>query len=180
MWWSSDTIYSVRRRYFLSSCSFIVFFLVVFILLGRQWTFPKSRASHFGLSHLATALVFPCTFRILVRINHCVLEPNMCESKVPLEYLFLWRIEVLVILVIDTCSNCQCLDLLLSIVMDNGFTSFKVVVWVVPDVQPISRLGLLPTCLVLLQFYIYISIMLITTVRYKGTLVSFWCVDALW
>ena len=82
-------------------------------------------------------------------------------------------VEVLVSLVSDTNRNCQCLDLLLSLVMDSSFMSWRVFLWVILDVNPLNRFGLLPTWLFLLQIKLRITIMLITTMSYEGTLLSF-------
>ena len=88
--------------------------------------------------------------------------------------------EVLLSLVSDTKIICQCLSLLLSLVWDIIFMIWMVIIWFVLDVNPLNRLGLLPTWLVLLQIKLRITILLIMTMRYEGTLVSFWCVNALW
>ena len=81
--------------------------------------------------------------------------------------------EVLVILVSDKKIICQCLSLLLSLVRESSFMSRKVILWVILDVNPLNRLGLLPTWLVLLQINLRITILLIITMSYEGTLVSF-------
>ena len=52
-------------------CSLIRLFLIDFILLVQWWPFQNSQSKHLGCSHLATALVFPCTFRRPVCINQC-------------------------------------------------------------------------------------------------------------
>ena len=109
-----------------------------------------------------------------------MLEPNMPQSKVPSEYLFLWGSEFLVILVSDIDSTFQCLDHLLSLFRDNSSMSWKIFLWVIIDVKPLSRLGLLPTWLFLLQIKLHITIMLTMTLIYEGNLVSFWCANALW
>ena len=48
-----------------------------------------------------------------------MLDPNMSQSKVPLDYLFMWRVDVLVIFFGDPESACQYIDLLLYMVRDN-------------------------------------------------------------
>ena len=76
-------------------------------------------------------------------------------------------------LISDTDSACQCLDLLLSLVRESSFMSWKVVLWVILDVNPLNRLGLLPTWLVLLKIKLRITIILIMTMSCEGNLVSF-------
>ena len=78
----------------------------------------------------------------------------------------------MVSLVSDTNSTCQCLNLLLSLVRESSFMSWKVVIWVILDVNPLNRFGLLPTWLVLLQIKLRITIMIIMTMNYEGNLVS--------
>ena len=51
--------------------------------------------------------------------------------------------------------------------------SWKVVLWVILDINPLNRFGLLPTWLVLLQIKLRITIMLITTMSYEGILLPF-------
>ena len=58
--------------------------------------------------------------------------------------------------------------------------SYKVVLWVILDVNPLNRFGLIPTWLVFLLIKIHITIMLIITMRYEVAPVSFGCVNALW
>ena len=79
----------------------------------------------------------------------------------------------MVSLVSDTNSTCQCLDLLLSLVRESIFMSWEVVLWVILDVHPLNRLELLPSWLILLQIKLCITIFLIMTMNYEGTLVSF-------
>ena len=81
--------------------------------------------------------------------------------------------EVLVRLVSDTYSTFQYLDLLLYLVSWSSFMSWKVILWVVLDVNPLNRLGLLSTWLVLLQIKLRINIMIIMKMSYEGTPVSF-------
>ena len=83
-------------------------------------------------------------------------------------------------LVSDTNSICQCLSLLLSLVRESSFMSWKVILVVILDVNPLNTFGLLPNWLVLLQIKLRITIFFIMTMRYEGTLVSFWCANALW
>ena len=73
----------------------------------------------------------------------------------------------------DIDSACQCLGLLLYLVRESSFMSWKVVLWVILDVKPLNRFGLLPTWLVPLQIKLRVTIMLIMTVSYEGTFVSF-------
>ena len=79
----------------------------------------------------------------------------------------------MVSLVSDINSTCQCLSLLLSLVRESSFMSWKVVLWVILDIYPLNRFVLLPTWLVLLQIKLRITIFLIMTMSYEGTLVSF-------
>ena len=79
----------------------------------------------------------------------------------------------MVSLVSDTNRDCKRLDLLLSLVREISFMSWKVVLWVIIDVNLLNRFGLLPAWLVLLQIKFRITIMLIMTMSYKVTLVSF-------
>ena len=79
----------------------------------------------------------------------------------------------MVSLVSDVNRNCQCLDLLLSLVRESSFMSWKVVLWVILDINPLNRFGLMSTWLVLLQIKICITIMLIMKMSYEVTLVSF-------
>ena len=79
------------------------------------------------------------------------------------------RVEVLVSLVSDINSTCQCLDFLLSLVRESSFKSWKVVLWVILDVNPLNRIGLLPTWIFLLQIKLCITILLIMTMSYEGT-----------
>ena len=74
----------------------------------------------------------------------------------------------------------QCLELLLFLVSEDSFMSWKVVLWVIIGINTLNRFGLLPTYLVLLQINLCITIMIIMTIRCEGTLVSFLCVNALW
>ena len=83
-------------------------------------------------------------------------------------------------LVSDTDRSCQLLDLLIYMVGENSFMSWRVVFWVIPDVNPLNRFGLIPTWLVLLQIKLCINIMLIMTMIYEGTLLSFLCENYLW
>ena len=87
--------------------------------------------------------------------------------------------EVLVILVSDTNSIFQCLGLLLSLFRESRFMIWKVVLWVILDVNPLNRFGLLRTCLVLLQINLRITFMLVMTMSYDCTLVSLWCANYL-
>ena len=82
------------------------------------------------------------------------------------------RGEVLVRLVSDTYITCQYLELLLSLVSESSFMSWKVVIWVILEVNTLNRLGLLPTWLILLQIKLRITILLIMTMSYEVTLVS--------
>ena len=50
---------------------------------------------------------------------------------------------------------------------------WKVVIWVIIDVNPLNRFGLLPTWLVLLQIKLSITIMIIMKMNYEVTLVSY-------
>ena len=79
----------------------------------------------------------------------------------------------MVSLVSDTNKIRQCLSLLLSLVRESSFMSWKVVLWVILDVNPLNRFGLLPTWLVFLQIKLRITILLIMPMSYEGTLVSF-------
>ena len=79
----------------------------------------------------------------------------------------------MVSLISDTNSACKCLDILLSMVNEGRFISWKVVLWVILDVNPLNRLGLLTTWPVLLQIKLSINIILVITMSYEGTLVSF-------
>ena len=74
--------------------------------------------------------------------------------------------DVLVGLVSDIDITFQCLDLLLSLVREIRFMSWKVVLCVILDVNPLNRFGLIPTWLVLLQIKIRITIILIMTMCY--------------
>ena len=85
----------------------------------------------------------------------------------------------MVSLVSDIKITCQLLDLLIYLVMESSFMSWKVVLWFIIDVNPLNRVGLLPTWLVLLQIKLRITILFIITMSYEGTLVSFLCVNAL-
>ena len=78
-------------------------------------------------------------------------------------------------LVSDTDSTCQHVEILLSLVRDNSFMSWKVVLWVIFDINDLNRFGLMPTWLVLLQSKLHIIIMLVMIIIYEVTLVSFWC-----
>ena len=78
----------------------------------------------------------------------------------------------MVSLVSDTNSTCKCLDLLLYLVRESGFMSWKVVLWVILDINPLNTLGLLPTWIVLPQSKLRITIFLIMKMSYEGTLVS--------
>ena len=51
----------------------------------------------------------------------------------------------MVSLVSDTNSICQCLSLLLSLVRESIFMSWKVILWFILDVNPLNRFGLLST-----------------------------------
>ena len=57
----------------------------------------------------------------------------------------------MVSLVSDTARACQCLDLLLYLVRDNSFTSWRIVLWFILDGNPLHMFGLLPTWFFLLQ-----------------------------
>ena len=72
----------------------------------------------------------------------------------------------------DTDSPFQCLDLPLSLVREGIFVSWKVVLWVILDVNPLNRFGIMPTWLVLLQIKLHITIMLIMRTSYEGNIVS--------
>ena len=76
-------------------------------------------------------------------------------------------------LVSDTEITCQYLDLLLSLVREIIFMSWKVVLLVIIDVKSLNMYDLLPTCLVLLQIELRITIILIMTMNYEGNLISF-------
>ena len=76
-------------------------------------------------------------------------------------------------LISDTNIIFQCLSLLLSLVRESSFMIWTVVIWVILDVNPLNKFGLLPTWLVLLQIKLRISILLIMKMSYGGTLVSF-------
>ena len=86
----------------------------------------------------------------------------------------------MVSLVSDTDSNCQCFDLLISLVRENIFMIWKVVIWVILDVKHLHRFGLLPTWIFLLQIKLRINIMIIMAMIYEGTLVSFRFANAWW
>ena len=86
----------------------------------------------------------------------------------------------MVSLVSDTDSTCQFLDLLISLVRESSFMIWKVVLWVILDVNPVNRFGLLPTWILLFQIKLRITIMIIMTMSYEGTLISLWCVNELW
>ena len=58
--------------------------------------------------------------------------------------------------------------------MYNRVMSWKVVLWVLLDVNPLHRFGLITKWNVLLKINLRITIILIMTMRYEGTLVSFW------
>ena len=58
--------------------------------------------------------------------------------------------------------------------------SWRVVFWVILIVKPLNMFVLLPTWLFLLQIKLCITIMLIMTMSYEVTLVSFWFVNAFW
>ena len=79
----------------------------------------------------------------------------------------------MVSLVSESDSTCKCLELLLFMVMENGFMSWKFVLWVILEVNPFNRFGLLPTWIVLLQMNLHINIMLVMKMSYKGNLVYF-------
>ena len=79
----------------------------------------------------------------------------------------------MVSLVSDTKRTCQFLDLLLSLFRESSFMSWKVVLWVILDINPLNRFGLLPTWLVFLEINLLITILLIMTMIYEGTLLSF-------
>ena len=64
-------------------------------------------------------------------------------------------------LVSDTYNTCQCLELLPSLVRDNMFIIWKVVMGVILDVNPLHRFVILSTCLVLLQIKLCIPIVII-------------------
>ena len=78
----------------------------------------------------------------------------------------------MVSLVSDTKIICKCLSPLLSLVRESSFMSWNVVIWVILDVYPLNRFGLLPTWVVLLQIKLRITILLTMTMSYEGTLVS--------
>ena len=80
IYWYTYTFYPGRIWSFFSSCYLIGLFLILFTLFYRKWPFPNSQAAHLSLSHLATALGFPCTFRRPVRINHCTCWNPICPS----------------------------------------------------------------------------------------------------
>ena len=79
----------------------------------------------------------------------------------------------MVSLVSDTNSACQCIELLLSLVRESSFMSWKVVLWFILDVNHLNRFGLLPTWLVLLQIKLLLTIMIIMLMIYEGARVSF-------
>ena len=58
-------------------------------------------------------------------------------------------------------------------VRESSFMSWKVILWVILDIKPLNRFGLLPTLLVLLQIKLRITIMLIMTMSYEGNLLEF-------
>ena len=78
----------------------------------------------------------------------------------------------MVSLVSDTNIICQRLSLLLSLVRESSFMSWKFILWVILDVKTLNRFGLLPTWLVLLQINLRITILLVMTMIYEVTLVS--------
>ena len=86
----------------------------------------------------------------------------------------------MVSLVSYTDINLQCLELLLFLVRESRYISWKVVLWVILGVNPLNRFGLLPTWIVLLQINLRITIILIMTMRYEGNPVSFFCENSLW
>ena len=83
-------------------------------------------------------------------------------------------------LVSDTDRACQRPKLLFYLVSENIFMSCKVVLWVILDVKPLHKFGLLPTWPIILQFDIHIAIMLIMAIIYECTLVYFLCEYSLW
>ena len=58
-------------------------------------------------------------------------------------------------------------------VRESSFMSWKVVIWVILEINPLNRLSLLPTWIVLLQIILRITILLIMKMIYEGTLLSF-------
>ena len=83
-------------------------------------------------------------------------------------------------LVSDTDSDCQCLDHLIYVVSEKSLMSWKVVIWVIIDINPLQRFGLIPTSILPLRFKLCIAIMLTIKMIYEGTLVSFWWAKSLW
>ena len=79
----------------------------------------------------------------------------------------------MVSLVSESDSTCKCLELLIFMVRENGFMSWKFGLWVILEVNPFNRFGLLPTWIVLLQMNLHINIMLVMKMSYKGNLVYF-------
>ena len=68
---------------------------------------------------------------------------------------------------------CQKLDLIIFLVRENRFMSWRVVLWVIIDVENLHMFIFLPTCLVLLQVKLHITIMFIMKIIYEGNFLIF-------
>ena len=79
----------------------------------------------------------------------------------------------MVIIFSDTDTSCQLLEFLLYLIRENSFMSWNVVLSIMLDVYPLHRFVLIPTWLVLLQINLLITIMIIMTMSYEGTLAYF-------
>ena len=108
---------SILHSIFLDCIYFIGSAMNLYKLIGI--TFGPFAFGHFLGIYLL--LYTPCMDQPLD-----ILEPNMTQSKVPLDYNFMWRGEVFVGLVSYIDSTCQCLELLLSLVRESSFMSWKV------------------------------------------------------
>ena len=64
-------------------------------------------------------------------------------------------------------------------VKDKIILSWKVVVWVILDVHLIHRFIFISIWLVIIKFEIHIAIMLIISMIYESTYITFWCEDVL-
>ena len=79
----------------------------------------------------------------------------------------------MIILVSNKYIAFQCLDLLISMVREKIFISWKVVVLMILDTNPLHRFGLLPTWFAPLQVELLIAIIIIMIMILKGTLAYF-------
>ena len=80
----------------------------------------------------------------------------------------------------DTESACRLLELIISLVRENIFMSWKVIIWVILYINYFHGFALLTNWIVLLKINLRITIMLISKMIYEGTLVSFLRVNYLW